>query len=89
VDGEYALDKFRIGKAIYLLIVDSVMPKKNGREVYDEIRILDPDVKVLFTSGYTRDVVLDKGIRDSEFAFISKPVSPNDLLRKVRGVLDE
>jgi DNA-binding response OmpR family regulator len=43
---------------------------------------------VLFTSGYTRDVILNKGIKDREFDFISKPLSPNELLRKVREVLD-
>ena len=85
-DGEDAVLKFN--KHIGLLIIDSVMPKKNGREVYDEISRLNPNIKVLFMSGYTRDVILDKGIQDREFAFISKPISPNELLRKVREVLD-
>jgi hypothetical protein len=43
---------------------------------------------VLFTSGYTRDVVLDKGIEDKQFNFLSKPILPGELLRKVREVLD-
>jgi CheY-like chemotaxis protein len=89
VDGEDALFKFNAHKNIDLLIIDSVMPKKNGREVYDEISKISPRIKVLFTSGYTRDVVLDKGIVDKEFDFISKPISLNDLLRKVREVLDK
>ncbi len=63
-DGEDAIDKFKSGKAIDLLILDSVMPKKSGREVYDEISRIKPGTKVLFTSGYTRDVVLEKGVEE-------------------------
>jgi len=43
---------------------------------------------VLFTSGYTRDVILDKGVEDKKFHFISKPILPNVLLQKVREALD-
>ena len=89
VDGEDAVSKFHGNGKIDLVIIDSVMPKKNGREVYDEICRSRSDIKVLFMSGYTRDIVLDKGIEEKNFHFISKPVSPDDLLRKVREVLDE
>ncbi|MBP7526624.1 MAG: PAS domain S-box protein [Syntrophorhabdaceae bacterium] len=88
VDGEDALDKFKQHRDVDLVILDSVMPKKNGREVYEEIRRQDPDIKVLFTSGYTRDVVLDKGIEDRKMDFIAKPLSLEKLLQKVREVLD-
>jgi DNA-binding NtrC family response regulator len=64
------------------------MPKKNGKIVYDEISAINPHIKVIFTSGYTRDVILDKGIKDKQFDFIPKPLSPKDLLEKVREVLD-
>ena len=88
-DGENAVRKFIEKKdAIALVILDVVMPKKNGREVFDEIRKIKPDIKVIFTSWYTGDVVLDKGIRDDAVDFITKPLLPNDLLRKVRSVLD-
>ncbi len=88
-DGENAVRKFIEKKdAIALVILDVVMPKKNGREVFDDIRKIKPDIKVIFTSGYTGDVVLDKGIRDDAVDFITKPLLPNDLLRKVRSVLD-
>ncbi len=87
-NGEEAIRKFREHDDIDLLILDSVMPKMNGREVFDSIRTDNQTVRVLFISGYTRDVVLDKGIEDKEFAFIAKPLSPTDLLRKVREVLD-
>ncbi len=87
VDGEDAINKFNEHRNIDLMIIDSVMPKKNGREVYDEIRKIAPHIKALFTSGYTKDVILDKGIEEKEFDFISKPLLPNELLRKVRTVL--
>jgi CheY-like chemotaxis protein len=64
------------------------MPKKNGREVYGEIRKINPHIKVLFTSGYTRDVILDKGIEEKQFDFLSKPIVPEEFLRKVREILD-
>ena len=89
IDGEDAIDRFtEAGSKIDLIILDTVMPKKNGRQVYDEILRIKPDSKVLFTSGYTRDVVLDKGMEDEKFEFIPKPVLPYELLKKVRQMLD-
>jgi DNA-binding NtrC family response regulator len=64
------------------------MPKKNGRQVYDVISSTHPHIKVIFISGYTRDIVLDKGIEDKKFDFITKPVQADTFLRKVREVLD-
>jgi PAS domain S-box-containing protein len=88
VDGEDAIDRFGNHGSIDLVILDSVMPKKNGRAVYDEIVKTRPDTKVLFISGYTKDIILDKGIGEHEFDFVPKPLSPNDLLKKVREMLD-
>jgi two-component system, cell cycle sensor histidine kinase and response regulator CckA len=87
-DGVDAIERFKKTRRIDLLILDSVMPKKNGRQVYDEIRKINPNIKVLFISGYARDIILDKGIEDGEFDFIAKPLSPVELLRKIRQVLD-
>ncbi|HEX2967396.1 MAG TPA: ATP-binding protein, partial [Syntrophorhabdaceae bacterium] len=88
-DGEDAIDKYNKYKNIHLVILDSVMPKKDGREAYDVIKNINPDAKTLFMSGYTRDVVLDKGVEEGRFEFISKPILPDELLRKVRDVLDK
>lgn len=88
VDGEDAIDKHGKHRGIDLIIVDSVMPKKNGREVYEEIRKVDPGVAFLFTSGHTRDTILNRGIADSEFDFLPKPIAPFELLQMVRKVLD-
>jgi signal transduction histidine kinase len=87
-DGEDAIDKFKQYGDIDLVVVDSVMPKKNGRKVCEEIYGINPHIKVLFTSGHTKDVILDKGIKDMELDFIAKPLSLNRFLQKVREVLD-
>jgi PAS domain S-box-containing protein len=87
-DGEDAVDKFKQHRDTDLIVVDSVMPKKNGMEVYKEIHGINPHIKVLFTSGYTKDVVLDKGIEDKEFDFVAKPLLLDRLLQKVREILD-
>jgi two-component system cell cycle sensor histidine kinase/response regulator CckA len=89
-DGEDATQKFseNSGK-IRLAVLDVVMPKKGGTEVYSDIKKIRPDIKALFTSGYTENVMLKKGILGPGMHFISKPVSPKDLLRKVREVLDQ
>ena len=88
-DGDDAIRQFlRHKDRINLLILDVVMPGKNGKEAAEEMRRHRPDVKILFTSGHTGDVILTKGIHDKKMEFIAKPLLPNDLLIKVREVLD-
>ncbi len=89
-DGEDAVGVFaRSRDRVRLLILDVIMPKKNGKEVYEEIRKDRPDIKVIFSSGYTADILYKKRFIEEGFSFISKPVSPADLLRLVRETLDE
>ncbi len=89
-DGDDAIRRFMDHKdEIDLLLLDVVMPKRNGKDTYEEIEKIKPHIKVLFTSGYTGDVVLTKGIHDEALNFISKPLSPNELVRKTREVLDK
>mgnify|MGYP005848683349 FL=1 len=89
VDGEDAINKFIDNKdKIEFLIFNVMMPKKTGKEAYLEIRKIKPDIKALFMSGYPADVVHKEGILEEGLNFISKPVSPKALLRKVREVLD-
>jgi two-component system cell cycle sensor histidine kinase/response regulator CckA len=88
-DGEDALKVFNENKdRIQLLILDVVMPKKNGKEVYNEIGKVRPDIKAIFISGYNADIIHQKGILEEGLDFISKPILPDELLRKVREVLD-
>lgn len=88
VDGEDAIRKFKQNRRVHLIVLDMIMPKKNGREVYEEIRSINPRIKVLFVSGYTRNVVFDKGIEDGELDFIAKPLSFDIFLQKIREILD-
>ncbi len=71
-----------------LVVLDMVMPKKSGKEAAEEIRKLVPDVKVLFASGYTADRNLRLKALGEGMNFIMKPLTPKDLLTKVREVLD-
>jgi len=87
--GEDAIKKFKEERdRIEVVILDVIMPKMNGKEVYEEIKRIQPRTKALFMSGYTADIVHKKGILEEKLKFIAKPVSPGDLLRKVREVLD-
>lgn len=88
-DGEDAVEKFK-GSAnnVHLLLLDVILPKMDGKSVYEEIRKIKPDIKVLFMSGYTTDIVQNHGIFENEFNFVQKPVMPHVLLGKVRNVLD-
>jgi len=89
-DGEEAVRSFTEHRhEIGLVIIDVIMPKKNGMEVYAEISALDSSVKVLFISGHARDIVLDKGIVDSRSNFLSKPITPDLLLDRLRTLLDK
>jgi signal transduction histidine kinase len=88
-NGMDAIEVYRSNPGIALLILDVIMPGKNGKEVYTEIRGSKPDIRALFMSGYTANIIHKKGILDSGTEFISKPFSPNAFLRKVREVLDK
>ena len=84
-DGEDAINKFVGDKdGIQLLILDLIMSKKSGKEAYDEIKKIRPDVKALFTSGYAIDIIKRKGLLEEGFNFISKPILPKELITKVR-----
>ncbi len=90
VDGEEAVRKFMENRdRIDMLILDIIMPKKNGKEAYQEIKQMNPGIKALFTSGYTAQVIHQKGILETGLDFILKPISPAHLLDKVRTVLDK
>jgi PAS domain S-box-containing protein len=88
-DGYEAVRVYREHKgAIDLVLLDVVMPGKNGNEVFDEIAAINPRVKAIFVSGYTGDIVIDKGIQSEKVDFLEKPLSLARLQAKVREVLD-
>lgn len=73
---------------ISLLLSDVIMPELNGRELYEQIKVFNPDVKVLFMSGYTDDIITTRGVLPEETNFIHKPFTVTQLAKKVRMVLD-
>ncbi len=73
---------------VHLLLTDVILPQKNGRDLLDNLRPLRPDLKVLFTSGFTEEA-LRRRMLLSDAAFIQKPFTEESLLHKVRDVLDE
>ncbi len=87
-NGHEALNMFREDpKRVDLLICDLVMPGMNGRETYEAIKKLRPTISVIFMSGYTADIIAQKGIMDEGINFLSKPINPSTLLKKIREVL--
>jgi two-component system cell cycle sensor histidine kinase/response regulator CckA len=87
-DGEAALavcDRFR-GK-LDLVLTDVIMPKMNGHDLFEKIRADQPDVRVVFMSGYVDDALSRRAVRRGNFLFISKPFQLNELLAKVREAL--
>ena len=89
-DGEEAIKKFADNRdKIQLIMLDMIMPKKSGKEVFDIIRKMRPDIKTLFSSGYTADRIDKDNMSKGGFDFIMKPVSPKELLKKIREVLDK
>ncbi len=89
LDGDDAVKKFMENRrAVSLLLLDIIMPHKNGKDAFDEIRKIRPDIKAIFTSGYTADIIRQRGFLDEGLTLLTKPLSPRDLLTKIREALD-
>jgi CheY-like chemotaxis protein len=88
-NGEDGVVQFREHGDISLILSDLIMPRKNGKEMLDEIRKINPGVKAVFISGYAADVMRKKGMFEEGVAYITKPFKKGDLLHKVREVLDK
>ncbi len=73
---------------IHVLLTDVVMPGMDGRQLAQRISALKPGVKVLFMSGYTADVIAQRGVLDEGIQYLPKPFTRDDLARKLREVLD-
>ena len=88
--GEEAIEVYKKnGQQIDLVLLDMAMPAMGGSETYDSLKEVDPDVKVLLTSGYSIDgqatAILERGCD----GFIEKPFTINELSQKLRGVLEK
>jgi signal transduction histidine kinase len=87
-EGEAALDVLKAHPEIALLFTDVVMPGMTGRQLADRATALRPDLKVLYTTGYTRNAIVHNGMVDAGTNYLQKPYSLSDLARKIRSVLD-
>ena len=89
VDGDEAVNKFMENKnRIQLLLFDVIMPRKNGKDAYDDIKTIRNDIKTIFMSGYSADFIKDR-VSFKDIEYIQKPIKPSVLLRKIREVLDK
>jgi two-component system cell cycle sensor histidine kinase/response regulator CckA len=87
--GDAALELLRAHRdQIALLLTDIVLPGIGGREIAERARALEPNLRVLFASGYTEDVILRYKVLVHDIAMVQKPFTPDSLGRKVREVLD-
>ena len=73
---------------IHVLVTDVVMPEMNGLELANRLLLARPDLKILFTSGYTTSVIEDHGLADKNITLIQKPFSLEELAGKIREVVD-
>ncbi len=88
-DGEDAVAQYVANRdLVQLLLLDGIMPRKNGREVYLEIRRMKPGIKVIFISGYAENIISGDGVLEPGVSFLMKPLAPSVLLKKVRENLD-
>ncbi|WP_313809000.1 CHASE3 domain-containing protein [Sphingobium sp.] len=87
-DGEQALEMLTIQPRIDMLFTDIVMPGINGRMLADRARESHPGLKVLYTTGYTRNAIVHNGMLDPGVSFLAKPFTLDQLAAKIRQVLD-
>jgi two-component system cell cycle sensor histidine kinase/response regulator CckA len=76
------------GHPIRLVLTDVIMPQMGGKVMGDRLKLALPDVKILFTSGYTNDAIAHHGVLAQGIEFLPKPYTPVALARKVRDLLD-
>ena len=74
---------------IHLIITDVVLPQMNGKQLAERLAIARPGLKCLYMSGYTADIIANRGVLDEGVSFIAKPFSLAVLASKVREVLDQ
>jgi len=86
--GEQAIRAFETLERIDILFTDVVMPGMSGRQLADELLARNPRLKVLYTTGYTRNAIVHNGVLDLGVTVLPKPFSVEELATKIRAVLD-
>jgi two-component system cell cycle sensor histidine kinase/response regulator CckA len=90
VDGEQAVQEFRAHRdRIDLAVLDVVLPKRSGPEIYAQICEERPDLPAIFATGYSPDIALLQEVQEQGLPVLQKPYSPRDLACKVRETLDQ
>ena len=74
---------------IHVLLTDVIMPGMNGKQLYERLRTDRPSLRVVFTSGYTDEIIAPRGVLEPTVAYIAKPFSRDALVTKLREVLNE
>jgi len=74
---------------LQMMLTDVIMPGMDGKQLYDKIQSICPDLKVLYMSGYSDEIISEKGFLKEDVKFIQKPFAIMDLAQKIREVLDE
>jgi two-component system cell cycle sensor histidine kinase/response regulator CckA len=87
-NGEEAVEMFNRHEEIVLAVLDVVMPRKGGKEAFEEMHKKNPRLKVILMSGYSAAAIHDSFVLLPDIPFLQKPFSPTILARKVREVLD-
>ncbi|MCX7322238.1 MAG: response regulator, partial [Hyphomicrobiales bacterium] len=85
---EAALKLLEAHPDVALLFTDVIMPGLNGARLAEQARKRRPDLKVLFTTGYTRNAVVHNGVLDADVDLLGKPFSVDQLAEKIRAALD-
>jgi CheY-like chemotaxis protein len=88
VDAETALQILKGAGRVDLLFTDVVLPGRNGRMLADSARLLRPTLRILFTTGYSRNAIVHQGRLDADVHLISKPFTFDQLAARVRDVID-
>src|SRR6266568_6207173 len=90
-NGQEALNAVRRhkGPPIRLVVTDVIMPQMGGKVMAEWLKATYPDLKILFTSGYTDDAIAQHGVLEPGVAFLAKPYTPTALAHKVREILDQ
>jgi two-component system, cell cycle sensor histidine kinase and response regulator CckA len=90
VDGEDGVSKFVANEdEIDLALIDVIMPRLNGREVYCRIRERKPEIRVVFMSGYTADILQQEELLDEGLIVLMKPAVNRELMNTIRNLLDQ
>ena len=76
------------GSPIGLVVTDVIMPRMGGKVMAEWLKTAYPEIKILFTSGYTDDSIAKEGVLEQGVAFLPKPFSTGILVRRVRAMLD-